>query len=366
MGRSNRDVGGYRGRRTVTDILKMIAIVLGVLVVLAVAGLLYLQRYVVYTDEGVKLELPPFLQMLRGEDASRAPGGSASLPDPGSLSVVVEPSGSQPEPTPEPPAERVGYALQMPVDRVTSGEAAAGLEQAGAEGLILEMKGQDGKLAWHSGLTLADKAHVNGPQAVNDVLIQWNQGETYTIARVCCFRDDSVPYFRNGLALRRGGNNWRDELGLRWMSPAREEARDYIAALCGELGQLGFDEIVLEQFTFPTSGKLENINRGEGYDPARFSANLEDLLTRVQEAVEPYGTKISLRVESEALEHTELSGLSAPLLDRFAYRFWTGAEGQAALAGMAEIENAGERTVEIVTQAAEDRERFQAVLSEKG
>ena len=99
MGRSNRDVGGYRGRRTVTDILKMIAIVLGVLVVLAVAGLLYLQRYVVYTDEGVKLELPPFLQMLRGEDASRAPGGSASLPDPGSLSVVVEPSGSQPAPT---------------------------------------------------------------------------------------------------------------------------------------------------------------------------------------------------------------------------------------------------------------------------
>ena len=89
-------------------------------------------------------------------------------------------------------------------------------------------------------------------------------------------------------------------------------------------------------------------------------------LDRVREAVEPYGTKISLRVESEALEHTELSGLSASLLDRFAYRFWTGAEGQAALAGMAEIENAGERTVEIVTQAAEDRERFQAVLSEKG
>ena len=85
MGRSNRDVGGYRGRRTVTDILKLIAIVLGVLVVLAVAGLLYLQRYVVYTDEGVKLELPPFLQMLRGERAPQNPSGSVSLPDPGSI-----------------------------------------------------------------------------------------------------------------------------------------------------------------------------------------------------------------------------------------------------------------------------------------
>ena len=64
MGRVNKDVGGYRGRRTVTDVLKLIAIILGVLVVLAVAGMLYLQKYMVYTDEGVKLELPPFLQML--------------------------------------------------------------------------------------------------------------------------------------------------------------------------------------------------------------------------------------------------------------------------------------------------------------
>ena len=41
MGRSNKDVGGYRGRRTVTDILRFIAIALAVAVVLAVAGALY-------------------------------------------------------------------------------------------------------------------------------------------------------------------------------------------------------------------------------------------------------------------------------------------------------------------------------------
>ena len=38
MGRSNKDVGGYRGRRTITDILRFIAIALAVAVVLAVAG----------------------------------------------------------------------------------------------------------------------------------------------------------------------------------------------------------------------------------------------------------------------------------------------------------------------------------------
>jgi hypothetical protein len=93
MGSSNRDVGGYRGRRTVTDVLKMIAIILVVLVVLAVAGVVYLQRYMVYTDEGVKLELPPFLQMLRGEKEP-----AASVPEPGDLSIDIQPAGSVSQP----------------------------------------------------------------------------------------------------------------------------------------------------------------------------------------------------------------------------------------------------------------------------
>lgn len=65
MSRISKDVGGYRGRRTITDILKLIAIALAVIVVLVLAGLFYLQKYLVYTDEGVRLELPPILQMFR-------------------------------------------------------------------------------------------------------------------------------------------------------------------------------------------------------------------------------------------------------------------------------------------------------------
>ena len=47
MGRANRDVGGYRGRRTITDILKFIAVALAVVVVLVLAGLYFFQRYIV-------------------------------------------------------------------------------------------------------------------------------------------------------------------------------------------------------------------------------------------------------------------------------------------------------------------------------
>ena len=43
MSRSNRDVGGYRGRKTVTDILRMIAIALVVVVVLVLLICIHLQ-----------------------------------------------------------------------------------------------------------------------------------------------------------------------------------------------------------------------------------------------------------------------------------------------------------------------------------
>ena len=58
MGRSRYGYSGYRGRRTIHDILKVIAIVLAVAVVLMVAVLLWGQQFLVFTDQGVRLNLP--------------------------------------------------------------------------------------------------------------------------------------------------------------------------------------------------------------------------------------------------------------------------------------------------------------------
>ena len=175
MGRSNKDVGGYRGRRTVTDILRFIAIALAVAVVLAVAGALYLQKYLVYTDDGVRLDLPPFLQMFRQEAGGKEPAGSVTPPDPGNVSVVVEPDGSASEPPAEP--EQAGFAMQLPVVDVINGAAAGKLAEAGAQALILEMKDASGKLAWHSDDPTAERAEVNAAQSNNDVLKQFNSGD---------------------------------------------------------------------------------------------------------------------------------------------------------------------------------------------
>lgn len=366
MGRANRDYGGYRGRRTVTDALKFIAVALTVIVVLVLGGMLYCQRYIVYTDEGPKLELPPFLEMFRREKGD--PGGSTSLPDPGDVSVIIDPEGSQPSAVPGEPGEE-DYILELPVSDVIGGTAAGKLEEVKAEALVLQMKAPSGQLAWRSGLFAADWSGVNAPQSNNDALKQWNEGEWYTVARVCCFRDDSVPYSMNNLALRRGEFNWRDELGLRWISPAKEEAQAYIAGLCGELAVLGFDEILLEQFHFPTQGNLGDIKQGDRYNPARFTGDLEDFLSQVQQAVSPYGTKVSLRVDRDTLTGEEnVSGVTATLLERYAYRIWV--EEDEYLSAPLEllrrvgITGGAERLVFITAGHGGDSEITQAVFAE--
>lgn len=386
MGRSSGGIGGYRGRRTITDILRLIAVVLAVAVVLVLAGVFYLQKYLVYTDDGVRLELPPFLQMFRQEEQGST--GSSARPDPGNVSLVEEPGGSQQEPggrQKEPDGsqqepggnqadpggsqpERGGSAAQLPVEEAVNGSAGSKLEELGAQALILEAKDQMGRLVWHAEPSIAGWSGVNGPESAAEALKRWNEGGVYTIARVHCFRDDTVPYYNNNLALRWAGNdwNWRDELGLRWTSPAKKEIRDYNAALCGELAAMGFDEIVLEEFYFPIQGKLENIRQGESYNSGQFSAQVEDFLTQVQSAVKPYGTKVSLRVDRSTLAGEEsVSGVTPELLEKYAYRIWVEQDGQqpdpSQLLEQAGITGGTDRLV-LITASLTDNSAFQAVI----
>ena len=162
MSRSNSDFGGYRGRRTVTDILRFIAITLTVVVVLVVAGLFFLQKYIVYTPDGPKLQLPALFQ--REEN----PGGAVSVPDPGSLSIVEQPPVDPPPVPGEEDGASAGYALQISVDQVINGETPE--PDPAMKGLIVEMKDPMGRLSWHSEQAVAGWSEVNGQQAVGDAL----------------------------------------------------------------------------------------------------------------------------------------------------------------------------------------------------
>ena len=135
------------------------------------------------------------------------------------------------------PAEQTGVKyITLPLSALADGTAEQKLHGAGADGAVLEMKDREGRLAWHSDQDLAAYAGVNGPETNNDLLHQWTQKGYPTAALVNCFRDNSVPYHRNRLALRAAGGNWRDENRLRWLDPANEEAQRRSGGGAGRAG----------------------------------------------------------------------------------------------------------------------------------
>ncbi|MCI8422998.1 MAG: hypothetical protein HFF50_05640 [Lawsonibacter sp.] len=316
MGQRSRRAGGYRGRRTFHDRLLSLTIILGVIVVLAVGGLFFAQRYIVYTDNGLRIELP-FLQGLRPDQS-----GDVNLIDGDTMGSQSVPGLPEPEPEPEEPALA---ALQVSLTELLEGTAPQKLAEAGANALVVVMKDQEGQLGWASQLEEASQSFVSSEVAgINNHLRLCNQGETYTIARVACFRDNSVPYYFRPYGIQTSnGWNWRDDENLRWMSPAVPEVRAYVAGLCAELAELGFDEIVLEDCCFPNRGGVDVITRGNRYDPARLSESMEAFFQELRSALKPYDTALSVRVDPAVLTGEDTrTGLTPALLETYADHIW--------------------------------------------
>lgn len=85
---ARRRYGGYHGRTTVRDVLKLVVALLVALLVLTAVALSVGQRYIVYTDEGVRLEIPFFRREVPAEveasislDIVQKPVASASKPE---------------------------------------------------------------------------------------------------------------------------------------------------------------------------------------------------------------------------------------------------------------------------------------------
>ena len=229
-------------------------------------------------------------------------------------------------------------------------------------------------LGFSSQQELAASAQVNArDEGVNDKLRAWNQGGVYTVARVCCFRDNTLPYHRNDLALRAGYGNWRDELGLRWLDLDSRQARDYLAGLCGELAQLGFDEIVLECPALPCQGNLGAVVQSGSHagSPQERAAEAEAFLAQVEQAVESAGTVVSLRVDRALLsEGGGVSGVTPDVLQKRPGRIWAAEDGQspalAELLSQAGVTPLEERLVTLTPRLDGSLGAPQACFQEEG
>lgn len=237
----------------------------------------------------------------------------------------------------------------------------------GYDGVILPMKTADGALGYVSALPLAaDAGASSGDPDRNEVLRALNDTPgLYTVAQVSCLRDSALVREEPGLSLHRvSGSPWLDESRQGWLDPAQPQVQSYLIGLCRELAQLGFDEILLDNWGYPAEGNLGYIKQGDAYDLEHLSQPVEEFLARAEAALEPYGTRLALRSTWAVLEGEESpGGQTAQLLERYAQRVWLEApeDGMADLLSQAGLPEGEERLALLVEELDPDLDCSQGI-----
>lgn len=238
-----------------------------------------------------------------------------------------DPSDSpQPSPTPSqaPETEEI-RAVDVTVSQLLDGSAQTLAQQTGCDAVVVEVKGEGGKLQWPSQAALARQlGTVSTTQSLTQALSALSAQDIYLVARVDCFRDQALAAANVGgsLLMTRSGNRWYDFMGMSWVSPVNTQVRQYLVELCVELSQMGFDELVLDSAYFPDQGEVHVLAQSTNYPQTRATV-VEQFWQEVTQALEGSQVRLSAQVRGDSLvEGGVTSGMTPQLLAQYTQRVW--------------------------------------------
>ena len=258
MKRARRQNRRYRGSRS-----GGIGVLIPVLIVLCViaAGLLYfVNDNMTFTLDGTFLS--PDKEKTSGSDVS----ANLIIESPEDA-PAAQPDETLPEPEAETtvPEKDAGVrALFIPIGEVKSEELfAAKLSEISADKrintLVLEVKAEDGTLAFSSDSPLASAAAVSGDDGTLSRVMQSAKEKGYRVfLYMSCFKDNEAARKSQEESARTGNKIiWLDNGNVRWLSAYSEAAREYLISSIKKLSSLSPDEIILSNISFPAEGKTE-------------------------------------------------------------------------------------------------------------
>ena len=308
----------YRGKRKYSWIITLGATVLVLLIVLAVWLFYALQRYIVYDKDGLRLDLSARKeQLLHPEGTAEAPDDTLTyehidveiVVDEKDYSEVTTSAGTDLQPL---------RAVFVPASNVTESTLKYYSGSTGDfNALVLELKGGDGYLRWHSSVPAADSFAVNGTLELSAPLAALKEKGIYLTAQISALADAAMAQRNAPIALKNSaaGAPFTDGSGGRWLDPYNEGTRSYLLALITELKELGFDEVLLSGFTCPDSEYLQfSANMTQTPSP---STALSSLALWLRTQADDLGVKLSVEIDGKALRSEDvLMGQDPALLFR--------------------------------------------------
>lgn len=329
----SRGYHSYRGR---TPRWRIALMVLLVVVILAAVAVMALSRYIVYDEEGrLRMELP-----WQEESAEETPEPPLDL-------TIEEPVKTQ---------TLRGFCTPVPLTRENwSDSNDRAKESFDCNAAAVTLKDAAGNVYFNSAVALPGTVQFQEEEtdAALAAVVAYSQSMGgHSIARLSCFHDPKAANrdVENMGLKNTGGYIFYDGNNSQWLDPAKPAAREYLCGLAKEAAELGFDEIMLTDVSYPTVGKLDKIDYGEG----ERSGHLADFLEEMRAALAPYGVMLSIEVPRAVIAQgaDEDAGLLladiAPRVDRV----YAPADG-AEVPALAQAVRAASQFAEFVPELAE-------------
>jgi len=210
----------------------------------------WLQRYVVYTDDGATFDF---------ERSSNEVSGELAVPPVAADNIgIYYNEGADAINTTHELTQLNGYYITSEMFQNDMAGVLAKVERLPAgTPVMIDMKGPYGSFFYTSKLADAIKSESTDIAAVEALVEKLQSKGFYTIARISAFRDYNfgLNHVPSGLYMLSRAGLWADENGMYWLDPTNPTTTNWIASIVLELRSMGFNEVVLTNFCFPNSDK---------------------------------------------------------------------------------------------------------------
>ena len=240
----------YRTRRILNRVGVTAAALLLVLIVGWLCWVIWLQRYVVYTDDGAELDFELSANEITGEIA--APPEAAKK-----VSIYYN-EGDDAIDIGNDMKQLNGYYIDSEMLQKDMAGVLIRVDQLpSGTPILIDMKGPYGSFFYPSELPAGIHSASTDVKAVAELVQKLQKKGFYTIARICAFRDWNFGNnnVSSGLYMLNRAGLWLDPDGYFWLDPTNANTTSWISSVVLELRDMGFNEVLLTDFRFPNSDK---------------------------------------------------------------------------------------------------------------
>lgn len=240
----------YRTRRRLNRLGIFLSFVLVIGIVFWLCWIIWLQRYVVYTDKGARLDFSQSSYEITGEVAKPPVAQS-------NISIFYNEGADSIDTTRE-MKQINGYYITSDMFKNNYDEVMLQLERLSSDtAVMVDLKGPYGSFFYNTKLPNATISASTNISQVEQLIAKLKSKGFYTIARISAFRDREFgdKNVTSGLYMLNRRGLWMDSGGMFWLDPTNATTTSWISSVVLELKEMGFQEVLLDDFCFPSSNE---------------------------------------------------------------------------------------------------------------